>query len=107
MVSELIAYRLLDGPAQEEELAAEVSPIIQAQDWRSGGAPLDATSIAVSIHEPLRYWRLFGLIDEQHPRWHDGVPMVPWVVSLTVAGRATALAHLRARATGPRSSPHG
>lgn len=106
MISELIAHRLLDGPAQQEELAAEVTPIIQAQDWRSGGVPLDGPRIAASIHEPLRYWRLFGLIDEQQPRWEHGMRTVPWVVSLTVAGRATALAHLHARATGPRSGQH-
>lgn len=102
MLSELIAHRLLRGPAEEHDLTSEIVPIITAQGWSSGGAPLEPRRVGYSIHEPLREWRLFGLLNEQEPRWHQGQQTVRWVISLTPAGRTTALAQLHARATGPR-----
>lgn len=106
MVSELIAHRLLDGPAIEKELETSIVPIILAQGWQSGGSRIDERHVALSIHRPLYLWRLFGLLDEVRPPWIDGHPSGASVTSLTAAGQAAALEYLRARAMAPRTSLH-
>jgi hypothetical protein len=106
MLSELIAHRLLAGPALGNELEESIVPVVSAQGWRSGGDPVDERHVVMSIHRPLYFWRLFGLLEEIRPRWVDGRPTGPNVTSLTPAGRATALEYLRARATAPRRSLH-
>lgn len=104
VVSEMMAHRLLDGPALDDELQASIVPIIAAQGWRSGGQPLDERQIALSMHEPMYLWRLFGLLDEVRPPWIDGHPSGRNITSLTAAGRAAALEYVRARAEAPRTS---
>jgi len=106
MLSELIAHRLLAGPALGNELEASIAPVITAQGWRSGGDAVDERHSVMSIHRPLYLWRLFGLLEEVRPRWVDNRPTGPNVTSLTAAGRATALEYLRARASAPRRSLH-
>lgn len=106
MLSELIAHRLLAGPTLDNELEASIVPIVTAQGWRSGEDPVDERHIVMSVHQPLYFWRLFGLLEEVRPRWVDGRPTGPNVTSLTPAGRATALEYLRARAVAPRRSLH-
>lgn len=106
MLSELIAHRLLDGPAVDNGLEASIAPVILAQGWRSGSNPVDELHVALSIHRPLYFWRLFGLLDEVRPPWIEGTPSGPNVTSLTASGRAAALEYLRARATAPRMSLH-
>lgn len=106
MLSELIAHRLLEGPAVGDELEELIVPIVIAQGWRTGGQPVDERHIVLSVHRPLYCWRLFGLLDEVRPRWIDGHPTGPNVTSLTAVGRATALEYLRARATAARTSLH-
>jgi len=106
LLSELIAHRLLAGPALGNELEASIVPIVMAQGWRSGDDPVDERHIVMSVHRPLYYWRLFGLLEEVRPRWVEGRPTGPNVISLTPAGRVTALEYLRARATAPRRSLH-
>jgi hypothetical protein len=105
-LSELIAHRLLAGPALGNELEASIVPVVIAQGWRSGGDAVDERHISMSIHRPLYFWRLFGLLEEVRPRWVDHRPTGPNVTSLTAAGRATALEYLRVRATAPRRSLH-
>lgn len=102
MLSELISHRLLGGPAVGDELAQAIAPIIVAQDWAAGGVPLDEQQAGWAIHRPLHLWRLFGLLEEVRPRWESNRPTGPDVSSLNAVGRATALAYLYARATGPR-----
>lgn len=106
MLSELIAHRLLAGAALGNELEDSIVPVITAQGWRSGGDAVDERHIVMSIHRPLHFWRLFGLLEEVRPRWVDNMPTGPNVTSLTAAGRATALEYLRARANAPRWSLH-
>jgi len=106
MLSELIAHRLLDGPSVDNELETSIVPVILAQGWRSGSDPVDERHVALSIHRPLYFWRLFGLLDEVRPPWIDGHASGPIVTSLTAVGRAAALEYLRARATAPRTSLH-
>ncbi len=106
VVSELIAHRLLEGPAEGDDLADAIVPIIASQGWQSGGAALDERHVRMSIHEPLYHWRLFGLLDEVHPPWENNRPTGPAITSLTAVGQATALAHLHARAVAPRRDLH-
>jgi hypothetical protein len=106
MLSELIAHRLLEGPAVDDALSASIAPIVAAQGWQSGGEPLGAKQVGWSIHRPLYFWRLFGLLEEVRPPWVNNRPTGPNVTSLTAAGRSTALECLRARATAPRTSLH-
>jgi hypothetical protein len=106
MLSELIAHRLLAGPALGNELEESIVPVIADQGWRSGGDTVDERHIVMSIHRPLYFWRLFWLLKEVRPRWVDHRPTGPNVTSLTATGRATALEYLRARATAPRRSLH-
>lgn len=102
MLSELVAHRLLAGPAVGDELAQAIAPIVMAQGWASGGVPLDEQQAGWAIHRPLYHWRLFGLLEEVRPRWEYNRPTGPEVTSLNAAGRATALAYLHTLATGPR-----
>ncbi len=106
MLSELLAHRLLTGPALGNELEESIVPVVSAQGWRTGGGPVDERDIVMSIHRVLYLWRLFGLLEEVRPRWVDDRPTGRNVTSLTDAGRATALEYLRARATAPRTSLH-
>jgi hypothetical protein len=106
MLSELIAHRLLAGPALGNELEESIVPVVSAQGWRSGGGPVDVRQTVMSIHRPLYFWRLFGLLEEVRPPWIDGHPSGPNITSLSAAGRAAALEYLRARAMAPRTSLH-
>lgn len=83
MLSELIAHRLLAGPALGNELGESIVPVVSAQGWRSGGDPVDARHIVMSIHRPLYFWRLFGLLEEVRPPWIDGHPSGPNITSLS------------------------
>jgi hypothetical protein len=104
MLSELIAHRLLAGPALGNELEESIVPVVSAQGWRTGSDPVDERHIVMSIHRPLYFWRLFGLLEEVRPPWLDNRPTGPRVTSFTGAGRAAALEYLRARAMAPRTS---
>ncbi len=106
MLSELIAHRLLEGPAFDDALEQAIVPIVTAQGWRTDGQPVGEQQIVLSVHRPLYLWRLFGMLDEVRPRWIDGHPTGPNTTSLTAVGRATALEYLRARATAARTSLH-
>lgn len=106
MLSELIAHRLLEGPALNDALAEAIVPIVVPQGWQSDGEPADGQHIAWSVHGRLYHWRLFALLDEVRPPWQGNRPTGPNVTSLTPAGRATALAFLHAKATAPRTSLH-
>jgi hypothetical protein len=103
-ISELIAHRLLAGPAQDQELGESVAPTVAARGWFSDGAPLSLESIRISVHEPLREWRLFGLLDETRAAWLKGGAREGHdVTTLNEAGRATALHFLYSLATAPRN----
>lgn len=101
MLSELVAHRLLAGQAADHALEHAIGPIIEAQGWLAGREPVSAERAGWSVHRALYYWRLFGLLVETRPRWEGGRQTVLAVTALTPAGRAAALALLRARATAP------
>lgn len=108
-LSELIAHRLLDGPAEthptdgRDELVDVAAPIVVAEGWRQRDGPPGRADVERDIHVPLREWRLFGLLEEERPRWIEGRFVGRWVTALSEAGHATAIAHLYARATEARS----
>jgi hypothetical protein len=112
-LSELIAHRLLEGPAEthptdgRDELVDVVAPIVVAEGWRHRDEPPGRSDVDRAIHVPLREWRLFGLLAEEHPRWIGDRSIGRWTTALTEAGRATALAHLHARATEARNDVFG
>ncbi len=101
MLSELVAHRLLAGPAVDHALEQAVGPVIVAQGWMAGSEPVTAEQAGWSVHRALFHWRLFGLLDETRPRWEDGRQVEPAVTALTHAGRTAAIALLHARATAP------
>ena len=108
MLGELIAHRLLAGPANDDALGRVIGPIIAAQGWRAGRESVTAEQAGRAVHRALYHWRLFSLLDEVRPRWEGGHPTGPNVTGLNPAGRSAAIAFLRARATAPahRSSAH-
>ncbi len=101
MLSELVAHRLLAGPAVGEALERDIGPVIAAQGWRAGREPVTAGQAGSSVHRALYHWRLFGLLAETRLRWEGGRQAEPAVTALAPAGRAAALTFLRARATAP------
>jgi hypothetical protein len=103
MLSELVAHRLLDGPASDDALEREIGPIVAAQGWAADGVPVTARQAGLAVHRALYHWRLFGLLDEVRAKWEGGRPTGPNVTALNAAGRSTAIAFLRARATAPRT----
>ena len=108
VLSELIALRLLEGPAttisldRMDELTQAVAPTLLAQGWRQGATPVDERYVSHALHESLGEWRVFGLLEKRRP-WRPGDDDESrFTVSLNEAGRFAALAHLFARATAPR-----
>ncbi len=101
MLSELVAHRLLAGPAVGQALERDIGPVIAAQGWRAGREPVTAEQAGSSVHRALYHWRLFGLLAETRSRWEDGKQVELAVTTLTSAGRAAAFTFLRARATAP------
>lgn len=101
MLSELIAHRLLAGPAVGHALEHGVGAVIEAQGWLAGREPVTAGQAGGSVHRALYHWRLLGLLDETRPRWEGGRPTAAAVTALTQVGRTAAIALLRARATAP------
>lgn len=106
MLSELVAHRLLDGPAVDGALEHDIGPIVAEQGWAAGGVRVSAHQAGLAVHRALYHWRLFGLLDEVRPRWEGGQRTVSSVAALNAAGRSTAIAFLRARATAPRKDLH-
>ncbi len=103
MLSELLAHRLLDGPAIDDALEQELGPIIAEQGWTADGERVTSQDAAWAVHRALYHWRLFGLLDEIQPRWEGGHRTGPSVTALNAAGQSTAVVFLRARATAPRA----
>lgn len=107
MIAELLALRLLDGPAIDDDLEHALFPVARAQGWRSGGDPLSSRHVGHAVAFRLYWWRMLGLLAEERPRWENLQRIGHASTALTPAGNATALAYLRHRATGPRHSIRG
>jgi hypothetical protein len=103
MLSELVAHRLLEGPALDDALEQEIGPIVAAQGWTADGVLVTDHQAGLAAHRALYHWRLFGLLDEVHARWEGGRPIRQRSTALNALGRSAAIAFLRARATTPRT----
>jgi hypothetical protein len=105
MVAELIGLRLLDGiVVGSEGLADALGPIIVEQGWRAGGESLSHRDVSWAIAQRLYWWRVLGLVDEERPRYVEGLRTGDYCTALNERGEATVLAFLRSRAVRPRDS---
>ena len=107
-VTEVVGLRLLGGRVEPHQLVADVHPALSAQGWTSGGEGITAEHVASAIYIPIRWWSLFGVLDEERPRWdrETKVQLNPHTYGLHPEGESMVLAFLRARATRPRHSIH-
>lgn len=103
-LGELMAHRLLDGPATDDELVDAVGPVIASLGWRTESGPLSSDDVRSSVWDRWRWWRILGAVVEEPSVWdrttHE--QLSPRSTSLTPAGEATVLTYLRGRAIGPR-----
>ena len=108
-VTEVVGLRLLQGRVEQRELVTDVTPILVAQGWSTGGSPITVNHVSSAVYRPLRWWRLFDAIDEVEPTWEYGTAreLTPHTIALTSDGERTVLAYLRSRAAGPRRTLHG
>ncbi len=108
-VTELVGLRLLQGQVEQRKLVAEISPIVGRQGWSAGGSPITINDVSTAIWRPLRWWRMFRVLDEVESTWEYGTgrELTPHTVALTPDGERMVLAYLRSRAAGPRTSVHG
>ena len=105
-VTEAVGLRLLQGRAEEHQLVADVHPVLVAQGWSSGGNPIALDQVASAIYIPIRWWKLFGVLDEEESRWDRETrrPLNPHTYGLRPDGESMVLGFLRARAIRPRHS---
>jgi hypothetical protein len=103
-VAEVVALRLLQGRVELRSLATDVAPLLIAQGWSTDGHPITVNHVSSAIHSPLRWWRLFSVVDEQRATWEYGTAreLTPSTIALTSDGERLVLAYLRSRAAGPR-----
>ena len=106
-VADVLALRLLQGPAAGRALAAELAPMLASLGWRGGGEVVGEGHVSHVLAEVRGAWRLSGFLDEQRPRWEDGYLTVPDVIALTPLGWVSALQLLHLRATRPRTDTFG
>ena len=99
----MLAFAILlrEARAERESLATAVGPVLEEGGWRLRGAPYDSglrpDAVAWGLAAALRPLRVLGLLEEG--RWPER-----WV-SLTEAGRATAVEALAAATTAPGRFP--
>lgn len=103
-VTEVVGLRLLHGRVERRKLVADVAPILVAQGWSTGGSPITVNHVSSAVYCPLRWWRLFGAIDEIEATWEHGTAreLTPHTIALTSGGERMVFAYLRSRAAGPR-----
>jgi hypothetical protein len=109
IVSELVAIRLLEGPADDighwlgdkpgiSELALFASEVLLAQGWRRGKTPLTAQDVNHDVWEPLREWRIFGFLADR-PISREHLSGGRSLRELSTVGKQAMLAFLYRRAT--------
>jgi hypothetical protein len=107
-VTEVVGLRLLAARVEPQQLTAEVHPVLGALGWSSGGQSITLDQVASAIWIPIRWWSMFGLLDEEQPRWdpESHRQLNPHTFALNRDGQSMVLAFLRARAIRPRHSVH-
>ena len=70
---------------------------------------ITVADVSFAVHRPLRWWRLFTVIDEVQATWEFGTSResTPHTIALTADGETMVLAYLRSRAAGPRRTVRG
>ncbi len=109
MLAELVGLRLLRGRVEWGELDRAIAPILHAQGWTSSAGPITDREIRMTTGGPLRWWRIFGVLDEEESTWERGTGrrLRPHTIGLSVPGERWVLAYLRNRAAGPRHRVSG
>jgi hypothetical protein len=104
MLTELVGLRLLHGRVEQGDLGADIGPIVAAQGWSTSTGPLTPNQLSSAIWRPLRWWRIFDILDESESTWEYGTGrrLTPHTLALRPDGERFVLAYLRARAAGPR-----
>lgn len=108
-VTEMVGLRLIRGRAERDELVADVTPILGAQGWSTASGPITSEHISYAIWGPLRWWRLFSVLNEVESNWERGTGrrLTPHTVALHPEGEQMVLAYIRSRAAGPRHNVYG
>jgi hypothetical protein len=103
MVTELVGLRLLRGRVEQGDLVVEIAPILGAQGWATSTGPITINDVSSRVWRPLRWWRIFGALDEEESKWEYGTGrrLTPHTIALTPDGERLVLAYLRSRAAGP------
>lgn len=103
-VTEVVGLRVLQGRVEQRKLVADVTPILVAQGWSTGGGPITVNHVSSAVYRPLGWWQLFNAIDEVEATWEYGTAreLTPHTIALTSDGERMVLAYLRSRAAGPR-----
>jgi hypothetical protein len=106
VMTEMVALRLIRGLAEPDEIVADVTPILRAQGWTTTSGPITEDQVARALWAPLRWWRLFSVLDEVKPTWERGTGrrLTVHTIALRSEGERMVLAYLRSRAAGPRHS---
>ncbi len=104
-VGELMAHRLLEGPATDDELVEAVRSGASTLGWQTRSGPLSDDQARSAMFARWRWWRLLQVTDEDPTVWDAAAQrrMRARTTRLTSAGRPTVVAYLRDLATGPRT----
>jgi len=107
-VTELVGLRLLQGRVEQGNLTAEIGPILAAEGWATSAGPITVDHASSAIWRPLRWWRVFGALDDEQSKWEYGTGrrLTPHTLALFPNGERMVLAYLRSRAAGPRHRLH-
>jgi len=108
-VTEVVGLRLIRGRAERDQLVADVTPILGAQGWSTTSGPITPDDVSYAIWAPLRWWRLFSVLDEVEATWERGTGrrLTLHTIALRPEGERMVLAYLRSRAAGPRHNIYG
>jgi hypothetical protein len=105
-VTEMVGLRLLRGRVERNELVVEVTHVLSSQGWSSSSGPITPNHVSYAVWGPLRWWRLFSVLDEVESTWERGTgrQLTPHTFALSPDGEQMVLTYLRSRAAGPRQN---
>lgn len=104
IMAELLALRLLQADAVNDELEQELAPVLADLGWRRADGEISPSDVREVLWERLRVWVALNVVDHHWSVWDSETQreLEPSRVTLTDAGAQTALAYLRRRALAPR-----
>jgi hypothetical protein len=103
---DVAGLRLLRGRVERNELVVEVTHVLSSQGWSSSSGPITPNHVSYAVWGPLRWWRLFSVLDEVESTWERGTgrQLTPHTFALSPDGEQMVLTYLRSRAAGPRQN---